>query len=125
MIDGIALGNLTIDCSDESRLCDFYHKLLGWDKCSLYGHFALKSPDGLILLFVQEEDYIRPVWPEEPGKQQKQIHFDFQVPDVAAAVQYAHSIGAKKSEAQFGGDMFVTVFDPDGHPICLCAKEDE
>lgn len=122
MIDGIVLANLTIDCSDEARLCEFYHKLLGWEKCEMYGHQAVKQADGLMLLFVQEEDYVPPVWPEEPGKQQKQIHFDVQVPDVVAAVRYAESIGAVKSPAQFDGEYFVTVFDPDGHPICLCAK---
>ena len=125
MIQGITFDNLTIDCSDEKRLCEFYHKLLGWEKCEFYGHQALKSPNNqLTFLFIQEEDYIPPVWPEEPGKQQKQIHFDFVMPDVAAAVQYAESIGAVKSKVQFGGEYFVTLFDPDGHPICLCAKGD-
>ncbi|MCL1964375.1 MAG: hypothetical protein FWF69_04865 [Firmicutes bacterium] len=79
----------------------------------------------MTFLFVREEDYTPPVWPEEPGKQQKQLHFDFQVPDVGAAVRYAESIGATKSKAQFGGEYFVTVFDPDGHPICFCAMGNE
>ena len=125
MIDGIVMGTLTIDCSDEKRLCDFYQKLLGWEKCELYGHQALKDPnERTTFLFIQEEDFAPPVWPEEPGKQQKQIHLDFQVPDVDAAVRYTESIGATKSKAQFGGEYFVTMFDPDGHPICLCAKDD-
>ncbi len=124
MIDGIVLANLTIDCSDENRLCDFYHNLFGWEKREMFGHPAVASADGQhVLLFAQEEDFVPPVWPEEPGKQQKQIHLDVQVPDVAAAVSYAQSIGAVKAEAQFGGEHFVTVFDPDGHPICLCAKD--
>lgn len=124
MIEGIRLGTLTIDCSDENRLCDFYHQLLGGEKQEMYGHQAMKSPEGLTLLFVQEDDFIPPVWPEEPGKQQKQIHFDFVVPDVAEAVRYAESIGGIKAKEQFGGELFVTVFDPDGHPICLCASEE-
>lgn len=120
MIDGIQLANITIDCGNAEGLSAFYHKLLGWERCEMFGHPAVKRPDGLMLLFVQEDDYVPPVWPEEPGKQQKQIHLDLLVPDVAGAVAYAESIGAVKAPAQFGGDAFVTVFDPEGHPICLC-----
>lgn len=32
MIDGISFGNIMIDCDDEQKLCEFYHKLLGWEK---------------------------------------------------------------------------------------------
>lgn len=41
-------------------------------------------------------------------KQQKQMHFDFQVPDDAAAVEYAKSLGAMKAALQFGGNEWVT-----------------
>ena len=51
------------------------------------------------------------------------MHFDFQVPDVKAAVEYAVSLGAVKASQQFGGDEFVTMIDPAGHPFCLCAEE--
>ena len=61
--------------------------------------------------------------PEENGRQQKQMHFDFQVDDVAAAVGKAEALGAVKTEAQFGGNLFVTMLDPAGHPFCLCKKE--
>ena len=37
-------------------------------------------------------------------------------------VQKAEQLGATKSEAQFGGSDFVTMFDPAGHPFCLCQK---
>ena len=63
------------------------------------------------------------LWPEEEGKQQKQMHFDFQVSDVADAVEYAQSIGAIKATSQFGGNEWVTMLDPAGHPFCLCAKD--
>lgn len=51
------------------------------------------------------------------------MHFDFQVDDVAAAVGKAEALGAVKTEAQFGGNLFVTMLDPAGHPFCLCKKE--
>lgn len=51
------------------------------------------------------------------------MHFDFQVPDVAVAVEYAKSLGAVKARAQFGGSELVTMIDPAGHPFCLCSKD--
>ena len=50
------------------------------------------------------------------------MHFDFQVDNVAEMVKKAESLGAKKAESQFGGNDFVTMFDPAGHPFCLCRK---
>jgi hypothetical protein len=112
-----------VDCGDERLLSDFYHRLLGWERCVLYDRPGLKGPGGVVFLFIQEEDYVPPVWPEEPGKQQKQMHFDFQVPDVSKAVAEALSLGAVRSEAQFGGADFVTLLDLAGHPFCLCAQD--
>ena len=122
MIDGIRLGNIMIDCDDEQKLCEFYHKLLGWEKRQMFGRPALCSKDGVVFLFIEEADYQPPTWPEEERKQQKQMHFDFQVPDLQAAVEYAQSLGAIKATAQFGGSEFVTMIDPAGHPFCLCAE---
>ena len=123
MVGGIRLGNIMVDCGDEQGLREFYQKLLGWERHELYGHPALKSPEGVVFLFCEEEDYLPPAWPEQAGRQQKQMHFDFQVPDVASAVENALSLGAVKAADQFGGDEFVTLFDPAGHPFCLCAEE--
>jgi catechol 2,3-dioxygenase-like lactoylglutathione lyase family enzyme len=127
MIEGIQLGNLMIDCSDENRLCSFYESLLGWKRSMLFGRPALTSDNGPIFLFQEESDYVSPVWPEEPGQQQKQIHFDFQVPNVRLAVDEAIRLGARRAEAQFGYETeeFVTMFDPDGHPFCLCASSNQ
>ena len=122
MIDGIRFGNVMIDCSNEDRLCSFYESLLGWRRDVLFGRPALISEAGLVYLFQSEDDFVPPVWPEEPGKQQKQIHFDFQVPDIEQAVAEAIRLGARRTEAQFGSadDVFVSMLDPAGHPFCLC-----
>lgn len=127
MIDGIRFGNVMIDCSDEDRLCTFYESLLGWRRDVLFGRPALISETGLVYLFQSEDDFVPPVWPEEPGKQQKQIHFDYQVPDVHLAVEEAVHLGARVATAQFGDETeeFVTLFDPDGHPFCLCASSNQ
>lgn len=124
MIKGICLGNIMVDCNDEQGLCEFYHKLLGWEKSKMFGRPALIK-DGIVFLFIEEEDYISPAWPEEYGKQQKQMHFDFQVANVLEAIEYAQSLGAKKAASQFGGNEWATMIDPAGHPFCLCAQENK
>jgi predicted enzyme related to lactoylglutathione lyase len=123
MFQNVCLGNVMVDCDDEQRLRDFYAELLGWEKCELFGRPAVRGGNGIVFLFIEEEDYVPPVWPEQAGKQQKQMHFDFQVPDVAAAVRLAEKLGAVRALAQFGGAHFTTMLDPAGHPFCLCAKD--
>lgn len=124
MSKGISLGSIVIDCKNAGELRDFYARLLGWEAFAIEGHPVLRSEEGLLLLFVEADfEYERPVWPEAPGRQQKQIHFDFHVDDLPHAVADAETLGARKSPAQFGGQRYVTMFDHEGHPFCLCAKE--
>lgn len=122
MVDEVVLGNVMVDCDDERKLQRFYGELLGWEMCELFARPAVSSSSGIVFLFIEEKDYVPPVWPEDTGKQQKQMHFDFQVDNVAEMVKKAESLGAKKAESQFGGNDFVTMFDPAGHPFCLCWK---
>ena len=122
MENEVKLGNVMVDCDDEKKLQKFYGELLGWEMCELFARPAVRSSTGIVFLFIEEAEYICPVWPEETGKQQKQIHFDFQVDNVMEMVKKAERLGATKSKAQFGGSDFVTMFDPAGHPFCLCQK---
>lgn len=122
MVDEVVLGTVMVDCDDERKLQRFYGELLGWEMCELFARPAVSSSSGIVFLFIEEKDYVPPVWPEDTGKQQKQMHFDFQVDNVAEMVKKAESLGAKKAESQFGGNDFVTMFDPAGHPFCLCRK---
>lgn len=118
----ILLGNVMVDCDNEKELQKFYSDLLGWEMCNLFSRPAVRSSSGIVFLFIEEPDYQPPVWPEENGKQQKQMHFDFQVNNVQQAVEKALKLGAKKAKHQYGGENFVTMFDPAGHPFCLCKK---
>ena len=118
-----SIGDISIDCRNPDLTRDFYHSLTGWEKRVMYGCPAIITENGLVILFMQcDFDYIPPVWPEEPGKQQKQMHFNFQVSDLPAAVEEAIKLGATKAAAQYGGEHFITMFDPEGHPFCLCRK---
>jgi hypothetical protein len=123
MIKGICIDNIAIDCKDAIKLRNFYAELLGLESCIIYNLPALRSQLGLVLFFKEADfEYVKPVWPEEIGKQQKQMHFGFQVDDLLTAVVQAEALGACKAESQFGGNYLVTMFDPEGHPFCLSAK---
>ena len=124
MISNLTIGDISIDCANPIRTRDFYVALTGWEKREAYGCPALVGENGLLLLFMGcDFEYIPPVWPEEDGKQQKQMHLDFTVDDVPSAVEEAIKLGATKAAAQYGGEHFVTMLDPEGHPFCLCKRQ--
>ena len=117
MISGIA--GFAYDCKHAEALADFYAELLGWEKIlSGNGWAGLRSPQGWIFAFQEIENYIPPVWPWTPGKQQQMAHIDFLVEDLDKAVSHALNCGAKKSETQYF-DTSTVMFDPEGHPFCF------
>ena len=123
MIPNLTIGDITIDCANAELGRDFYADLMGWEKTTAFGALAVKTNKGMNILFCEPEiPYIPPVWPEKPGKQQKQMHFNFQVDDLPFAVEEAIRLGATKTPEQYGGDHFITLLDPVGHPFCLCRR---
>ena len=48
------------------------------------------------------------------------MHFDFQVDNVLEMIEKAKALGAVMAANQYGGEDFVTLIDPSGHPFCLC-----
>jgi catechol 2,3-dioxygenase-like lactoylglutathione lyase family enzyme len=124
MINNMTIGDISIDCADPTRTRDFYANLTGWNKRESYGCPALLSDTYLLILFMGcDFEYIPPVWPEEAGRQQKQMHLDFTVADVPSAVEEATKHGAIKAASQYGGEHCVTMLDPEGHPFCLCKRQ--
>ncbi|MDD4493647.1 MAG: VOC family protein [Eubacteriales bacterium] len=123
MMNNITIGDLSIDALHPETLRDFYAALMGWEKKTAFSCPAVLSKNGLLILFMEVDcGYVRPVWPEESGKQQKQMHLDFTVDDVTAAVENALRLGATKAADQYGGETCVTMLDPEGHPFCLCKR---
>jgi predicted enzyme related to lactoylglutathione lyase len=124
MIKDITIGDLMIDCTNANRAREFYANLTGWEKLIAYDCLALNTNNGMTILFVEPDEipYEPPVWPEEYTKQQKQMHFNFQVDDLPEAVEEAIRFGATKSLSQFGEEQYVTMLDPEGHPFCLCRR---
>ena len=116
------LTAVVLDCPDAAQLAEFYGKLLGWKvQTSPDGEWAAVKGDNspIVIYFQTEPDYVAPVWPTVAGKPQQMTHLDFTVSDLEKAVEYAVSLGAKVSEAQFF-DTVKVCFDPAGHPFCLC-----
>jgi catechol 2,3-dioxygenase-like lactoylglutathione lyase family enzyme len=110
-----------IDCADAEELAGFYGRLLGWRVTSRDGRGWIAMPDpagGRGLLFQAEPWYEAPVWPEQPDRQDKMLHFEIQVEDLDAAVAYAVDCGAMVAEHQPQENVRV-MLDPAGHPFCL------
>lgn len=122
MINNLTIGDISIDCKEPEKPCEFYVNFSGWAKRIMYHCPALIAENELVILFMGcDFEYIPPVWPEEPGRQQKQMHFNFGVDDLQAAVEEAIRFGAVKSSHQYG-DHYIVMIDPEGHPFCLCKK---
>jgi catechol 2,3-dioxygenase-like lactoylglutathione lyase family enzyme len=114
-----------IEAPDPAALATFYSELLGWP----IGHqepgtAILAAPEGPIFLVFQEATgYQAPVWPPVDGDQRPMMHLDFQVGDLNSAVIEAVALGATVAGHQPRENVRV-LFDPVGHPFCLCREED-
>ena len=99
--------------------------MLGWP----IGHeepgtSILTAPEGPVYVVFQEAaQYQRPVWPTQRGQQRPMMHFDFQVGELDSAVAEAVALGASVADHQPQPDVRV-LFDPAGHPFCLCRERD-
>lgn len=121
----IKLYSFTIDCVNPHELAEFYAALLNWETVPIDEDWACVCPPGAQqgtypgILFQRNPAYEPPVWPEKPEAQQQMAHMDFAVNDLEKSVQYAVRCGAKIAGEQFSEDWTV-MFDPAGHPFCLC-----
>jgi len=124
----IALASVVLDCRDVDALSAFYVRLLGWERVYAEGDqwADIAPPSGGVKIgFQKNEDYIPPVWPEEPGAQQQMVHLDFAVQnkeEMTRAVAHALSCGATKAAVQYGEDSWTTMLDPAGHPFCFVTQ---
>lgn len=110
---------IAFDCPNANELADFYVKISGWEKEISGNEFAaLRTPQGILLVFQTVDNYIPPVWPWQDGKQQQMAHIDFKVDSFSEAEKLAMENGAKKAEVQYY-DTSTVMLDPAGHPFCL------
>ncbi len=119
------LGAIVIDTDKAEALSAFYQKLLGWEKeyqgearewIVLYDKKRRFTP----LVFQQEADYTRPIYPTEKGRPQQMVHLDFYVEqnDLEKKTEHALACGAVLADTQYSSDWRVFL-DPSGHTFCI------
>jgi catechol 2,3-dioxygenase-like lactoylglutathione lyase family enzyme len=114
------LRGVTLDCDDPQSLARFYHELTGMTVgFSSDGYVALTGGPGPALGFQRVDNYRAPHWPDQQIPQQ--LHLDFAVEDLDAAIDVVLALGATRPEHQPGGDRYRVLLDPAGHPFCLLA----
>ena len=117
--------SLTLDCVDAESLASFYVALLGWEINARDGTGWVQARDprgGVGLNFQTEPSYEPPVWPEQPGRQAKMMHFEILVEDLENAVERVVGLGATEAPHQppdRDHTRIRVMLDPAGHPFCL------
>jgi catechol 2,3-dioxygenase-like lactoylglutathione lyase family enzyme len=109
------------DAPDARELARFYQRLLGWQLFADEPGWATLAPSeeaGYNLAFQTEANYVRPVWPAQPGRPQMSMHLDIEVDDLEDAVAHAVACGAELAGFQPQEPVRV-MLDPAGHPFCL------
>ncbi len=110
------LRNVTIDAPDHRALGHFYRELTGATIRADFDHwFVIMTPAGAKLGFQPVPQLRRSSWPTQETPQQ--LHLDFLVSDLAAAVAKAESLGA--SAVGGDGEHYTVLADLAGHPFCL------
>jgi hypothetical protein len=110
---------IAFDCPNANELADFYVNITGWKKeLSSDEWAALRTPEGILMVFQSVSEYLPPVWPWENGKQQQMAHIDFYVDNLSEAVTLAIKHGATKADMQYF-ETSTVMLDPAGHPFCL------
>ncbi len=119
----IHLESTVLGSPDPQAAVRFYARLLSWEiRNDERDWCTLRNPGGGPgLSFQLEDDFVRPVWPEQPGRQQMMMHLDLRVEDLQKAAAHAKECGAQRADHQPQDDV-VVFLDPDGHPFCLFEK---
>ena len=115
----IGFDMVVLDTDDPPRLAEFYTTLLGWEVERKDDDWVtIRGDSDARIAFQLAPNHRPPTWPDNAVPQQ--VHFDFAVDDMDAAVAYATSIGARRIEGPMSSEGFVVFLDPSGHPFCLC-----
>jgi predicted enzyme related to lactoylglutathione lyase len=110
------ITTIVIDCADPGPLAEFYRTVTGWEITYRDNDCVQLGNGGRIQLGFQRVDgYRPPSWPDVA----KHAHLDLKVNDLGRAVTEVVAVGATKPEFQPGGDEWVVLADPEGHPFCL------
>ena len=113
-----------LEAPDPQALASFYSKLLDWPVVHVEPDTTVVKPPqpGVFMVFHRADDYMPPVWPPAPGDQRPMMHLDIEVEDLEISTADALAFGATLSDFQPRDNVRV-LFDPAGHPFCLCLDE--
>jgi hypothetical protein len=113
---------IAFDAPDIRRLASFYGQLADLKEVAAEADddwITMAGRTGPRIAFQLAPDHVPPRWPDQAHPQQ--FHTDWLVGDLAAEVARAESLGATRLDG--GGESFVVLADPAGHPFCLCQGE--
>jgi hypothetical protein len=108
-----------IDCAHPAALAGFYRRLLGGEIAESGDDYALLAADGIAVAFQHVADEPVAGWPGGG----RRLHLDVAVADVAAARRRLAEHGAVEPEFQPGGEDWIVLLDPEGHPFCIMASD--
>jgi len=119
----IDLAAIIIDCADPRPVAYFY-------VAAAAGEVIRDDPDGVLIringnnvIFRQVPNYRPPSWPD--ASEQMQVHFDFNVDDMATARTRLEELGARTAEYQpHDPDLMAVMMDPAGHLFCIGPRVD-
>ncbi|RKE20938.1 catechol 2,3-dioxygenase-like lactoylglutathione lyase family enzyme [Streptomyces sp. TLI_171] len=112
------LSSVVLDCPDPERLAAFYQQLTGWEVVYRSETYVFLGA-GPVKIGFQRVGGFRPAsWPADGAR----AHLDFTVTELGPAVAALLAAGASRPEEQAGGEHWVTLLDPDGHPFCLVVQ---
>jgi predicted enzyme related to lactoylglutathione lyase len=115
---------IALEAPDPSALAGFYSRLLDWPVVHEEPGTAIVKPpqDNVYVVIQQADGYVPPTWPPAPGAQRAMMHVDVEVTDLDTAVEDAVALGARIADHQPQDNVRV-MFDPAGHPFCLCRDD--
>ncbi|GAB3485885.1 VOC family protein [Amycolatopsis cihanbeyliensis] len=110
----LTLGMVTIDCTDQRVLAEFWTKALGGEIGQDYGEFLILTPGsgGGPVIGLQRVP--------EPRAGKNRVHLDFGAEDREAEVARLIGLGATRLEEHTIADFSWTVLaDPEGNVFCV------
>jgi Glyoxalase-like domain len=106
---------VALDCGDPWRLGRFYQAFMGGELFASNNDFVVLRGAAIRLDFQRVENRRTPTWPDAGSP--RRVHLDFIVHDLAGAASLLVELGAERPAFQQGGQKFLVLLDPAGHPF--------
>lgn len=111
------IQSVVLDSARPPVLADFYRGVLGGEITESGADYAALTAPGVAVAFQRVPDDSAAAWPGGG----RRVHLDVEVPDLDAARKQLAELGAVEAQVQPGGEDWIVLLDPDGHPFCIMA----